>query len=145
MNTESEDYKRNLEDYTTEKAEFESKRLENNQRLDSLQKKVEEIEHTKLNSDLECYNLDTSLKETISKHNALETVLNSRIKELEPQHENIFNLYADNKSQLDYMKQHTIQMNERMVELAKSKEFMQKTIEKTNAEIDELKWDWFVI
>ena len=139
MNVEGEDYKKNLEDYTVQKAQFESKRDENDVRLDTLQRKVDEIETIKLNSDLECYNLEKALTDTLSEHNKLETSLTNKLNELEPKHKEVYNIYIENKQRLDYVKQHTEEMKQKMEEMAKSKEFMIKTIQKTSEEIEELK------
>jgi chromosome segregation ATPase len=140
MNVEGEDYKRNLEDYTIQKAQFEKKRVENDVRLDKLQRKVDEIETIKLNTDLECYNLEKALTDTVSDHNKLETSLTSKLNELEPKHEKVFNIYAENKQNLDYVKKHTQEMKEKMEQMAKSKDIMIKTIQKISEEIEELKY-----
>jgi DNA repair ATPase RecN len=139
MNVESEDYKKNLEDYTSQKAQFEKKKDENDVRLDILQRKVDEIETIKLNTDLECFNLEKALTDTLSDHNKLETTLTNKLNELEPKHKEIFNIYDENKQRLDYVKQHTREMKEKMNEMAKSKDVMIKTIQKTSEEIEELK------
>lgn len=101
-------------------------------------KRVEEIEKVKIRLDEEVQVLTEKLNNKLEAHKSLEANLKARIAKLEPEHANINQEYLKNKYRLEYMKNHSNEMNTKMTEMAESKKIMVKTIEKTNHEIEEL-------
>jgi hypothetical protein len=82
--------------------------------------------------------LNSQLKSKLNEHETLGKDLKNRIETAELIHKAIFDEYFKNKSRLEYMKSHTIEMNNKMIEMTENKAIMLKQIEKFNNEIESL-------
>ena len=71
-------------------------------------------------------------------HKNLEDELTGKLSVLEPKHKADSKEHQEKKDRLIYMKKHTIEMNDGIVEMTSSKKMMVKAIEKTNEEIEKL-------
>ena len=107
-------------------------------RLADFEAKLAELESEKIQLENEVASLRSKLNEIQTNHSNLETELTAKLAILEPKHKIDFEEYETNKNRLSYMKSHTVEMNERIVDMANSKKMMLKAIEKTNAEIKQL-------
>ena len=99
---------------------------------------MEKIEATKILLDDEISILSAKLAETLHNHNILEADLTKKMSIAEPLHKKIIDEYTANKSQLEYMKSHTIQMKAKLIEMAENKTIMLKLIDQTNIENEAL-------
>lgn len=88
--------------------------------------------------DTEIASLTENLRSILDSHVKLEAELRAKIAEAEPKHKQIADEHSPKKSRVDYMKTHTVQMNEKMIEMDENKVVMLKQIEKMLAEIEDL-------
>ena len=95
-----------------------------------------EYEKTILENDVK--SLTANLNEIKTNHKNLEDELTAKLSVLQPKHKADMEEYEQKKNRLIYMKKHTIEMNEGIVEMTSSKKMMVKAIEKTNEEIEKL-------
>ena len=107
-------------------------------RLADFEEKIALLEAEKIMLENDVASLTSNLNEIQKNHFNLETELTAKLNVLEPKHKADFEEYENNKNRLNYMKSHTIEMNERIVEMTESKKMMVKSIEKINGEIEKL-------
>ncbi len=99
---------------------------------------MNDMEKSKNKTDLEVADLAEKLRLVLETHQSVETDLTSKINHLVPIHKAISEEYLKNKTRAEYIKSQTVQINEKIVEMAENKTVMLKQIDKTNGEIEEL-------
>ena len=108
-------------------------------KLIEFEKRVQEIEKRKVQTDKEIEELTRISRTTKADHKVLEERLRARLIELEPIHSEKFASYDRVREKLDHMKNHSAEMNKKMADMEESKKVMSKTIEKFDDEIEEIK------
>jgi hypothetical protein len=107
-------------------------------RLAEYEEKVAQLENEREILDNDVKSLTANLDEIKTKHKNLEDDLTAKLNVLEPKHKADGIEYEEKKNRLIYMKKHTIEMNNGIIEMTNSKKMMVKAIEKTNEEIEKL-------
>ena len=102
------------------------------------EEKIVQTESLKISLENDVESLSVNLNEIQRNHKLLEDELTAKLNILQPKHKADFEEYEQKKNRLNYMKTHTVEMNDRIVEMTGSKKMMVKSIEKTNEEIEKL-------
>ena len=108
-------------------------------KLREFEERVAGVEKRKLAMDKEIEELMKLNKTTREDHKVLEEKLKQRLAELEPIHSSKFESYDKVRERLDHIRNHSAEMNKKMVDMDESKKVMNKTIEKFDDEIEEIK------
>lgn len=104
-----------------------------------MEKNVKELDVRRHDVDTRIEVLKKDVAQLKITHEKVESEWNAKIQEREPKKSEKLKELDEKTKKVQHMKEHSKEMNEKMVTMAENKAVMEKTIEKTNEEIDILR------